>query len=245
MKESRFIELLNLYVDQQLEAAEAAELEQEILRNPARRNTYQQYCRIQKGCTVLFEQERSLAPRQSALAASLAAADRKIISFPERGSRRKGVLISFGSLAAAACLAVVVVARRPADTSSGLAATEQQRTATVMAAEPPAQDVTLPSTDFLVRSGNARPEFYSVIPTRHLMTLPEAEADRLAADAAAADMASTRWMRDLEMAPLSDLAVARLTLDDRSSDDQERGELRSRKPVREEAAELTAFEFRR
>jgi anti-sigma factor RsiW len=50
MKESRYIELLNLYVDHRLTPEEAAELETEVQRNPARRKVYLQYCRIQKAC---------------------------------------------------------------------------------------------------------------------------------------------------------------------------------------------------
>ena len=56
MKDSKFIELLNLYLDQQIEPAEAALLEEEIARHPARRQTYQQYCRMHRACTLMFEQ---------------------------------------------------------------------------------------------------------------------------------------------------------------------------------------------
>ena len=65
MNDSRFIELLNLYVDQQITAAEATELEAELQENAERRRTYHQYCRKQKACTQLFEQERQAAHENS------------------------------------------------------------------------------------------------------------------------------------------------------------------------------------
>ena len=48
MKESRFIELVNLYVDRQISTAETAELEAEIQVSPRHRKIYQQYCHMQR-----------------------------------------------------------------------------------------------------------------------------------------------------------------------------------------------------
>ena len=56
MKESKFIELLNLYIDHQISQEDAALLEEQILQNPARRQTYNQYCRMQRACTVVLDQ---------------------------------------------------------------------------------------------------------------------------------------------------------------------------------------------
>ena len=50
MKESKFIELLNLYIDQQISPEDAALLEEAILQNPRRRQIYRQYCRMHKDC---------------------------------------------------------------------------------------------------------------------------------------------------------------------------------------------------
>lgn len=55
MKEAKFIELLNLYIDQQISPEEAARLENEIIANARRRRTYQQYCRMHRACTLVFE----------------------------------------------------------------------------------------------------------------------------------------------------------------------------------------------
>ena len=56
MKDSRFIELLNLYVDREITPAEAAELEAEVQANEQRRRVYNQYCRIDRACTVVLAQ---------------------------------------------------------------------------------------------------------------------------------------------------------------------------------------------
>ena len=110
MNETRFIELLNLYVDQQLSAPEAAELEAEIQRNPARHRTYRQYCRMQKGCAQLFEHERSFAPASGKLSRALTEADRKILAFPATPDRGVwATRYSFAAVAAAACVAFVIV----------------------------------------------------------------------------------------------------------------------------------------
>ena len=74
MKESRFIELINLYIDRQIGPEEAAELESEIARSPAHRRTYLQYCRMHRACTLLFENFRAPA---SPLAQALSEAEEK------------------------------------------------------------------------------------------------------------------------------------------------------------------------
>lgn len=116
MKDSKFIELLNLYVDHQITDADAAMLEAEIQQNPKRRQVYRQYCRMQKACAVLAENFRTEAP---------APADSgKIVEFtPQRRSILRGAY-AVGALAAAACIATVVLMNRQADRSSSLANTD-------------------------------------------------------------------------------------------------------------------------
>lgn len=63
MKESRFIELVNLCVDHELTSADAAELEGELQRTPARRAVLREYRALQRGCELLADADRSLAPR--------------------------------------------------------------------------------------------------------------------------------------------------------------------------------------
>jgi hypothetical protein len=113
MKDSKFIELLNLYLDQQIEPADAASLEEEIARNPARRQTYQQYCRMHRACTLMFEQSRPTSDVGVKVAMTASAAEEKIRAFPAPSRSHAWIGYAAG-LAAAACVALVLVQRRPA-----------------------------------------------------------------------------------------------------------------------------------
>ncbi len=117
MNASRFTELLNLYIDQELSAAEASELEVEIARDPDRRRTYEQYCRMQRACTMLFESSRAQAPASGKLALAARAADEKVLTFPTslvRPSLLRSRTVWGACIgAAAACVATVLVLREP------------------------------------------------------------------------------------------------------------------------------------
>ena len=243
MMQSRFIELLNLYVDHQLSPDEARELEAEILRDPARRKTYQQYCRIQKGCTLLFEQERGRAPEHAALATALAEADRKVIEFPERRSNVRGLVVSIGGLAAAACLAVVLMNRGAPVAPGSLATTQAPAVAQVAPAEA-AQPVTIPSTPAPSRMQSAaRPEFYSVLASRRL---PGIQTEvHLGTDDSPEAFASYNWMRDVELMPVATLSTERITLQTDATNSEESRVLRSRRPIQTTTTELNAIQFQR
>jgi hypothetical protein len=103
MKESEFIELLNLYLDHEISAADAARLEAEVQADPARRRVYREYCQMQKACTVLAKDF-----------AEQPAVDRKVIAFePRRASWSPSWFAGGGLAIAAACVALVVVNRTP------------------------------------------------------------------------------------------------------------------------------------
>ena len=119
MKESEFIELLNLYLDHEISAADAVRLEAEVQNNPARCRVYQQYCRMQKACKLLT------ADLQGEAVTAASSVEKKVIPFDpaaaaaEAGRRRKmGMVYTFGTLAAAACVALIFVNR--ADRSSSV-----------------------------------------------------------------------------------------------------------------------------
>lgn len=116
MKDSRFIELLNLYVDREITPAEAAELEAEVQANEQRRRVYNQYCRIDRACTVVLAQGGKVpAPK---LAAAIADADRKVEAFPEQTGGRSRLVFLGGMLAAAAAIAVVFYQRETTPASA-------------------------------------------------------------------------------------------------------------------------------
>jgi anti-sigma factor RsiW len=108
MTEDRFHELLNLHLDHEATPAESAELEAELQRDPARRQHYRDYCRMQHACARLFEREHAAAPAvtlESALRSAAPAPARRFI-FPPAAA-----FAGFGALAACA---VFVLVRQPA-----------------------------------------------------------------------------------------------------------------------------------
>jgi hypothetical protein len=104
MKDSEFLELLNLYLDHEITPADAARLEAEVARDPERLKVYRQYCRMQKACVELAQQHRDSAPAEEALTAA----------FAPRPAWSAASIWTTGILAAAASLAVVLAYRRPA-----------------------------------------------------------------------------------------------------------------------------------
>lgn len=129
MKDSEFIELLNLYLDHEISAADAARLEAEVQANPARRQIYRNYCQMQKACKMVA-QDFVTEPAEVA---------EKVVPFqPAAASRRAaqgGGFYTIGALvAAAACVAIVLVGRsrqQPAEN-----ATQNQVAATTLAPQP-------------------------------------------------------------------------------------------------------------
>jgi anti-sigma factor RsiW len=137
MKDSKFIELLNLYVDNQITPADAAWLESEIQQKPERRQIYRQYCQMQKACVLLAENFRTGAP------AAAVVADGGVVEFEPRPRRLARAVYTIGALAAAACVAFVVVNRRSADLAPAAVppATAEQTVAAVTTPATPAVQV--------------------------------------------------------------------------------------------------------
>jgi anti-sigma factor RsiW len=118
MKQDKFIELLNLYLDGALAPDAAAELEREITGDPARHKIYRQYCQIQRACTLLSERFRDdAAPAAIFRGGSVVRAAK---------ARRSGWLQSsawVASGAVAACFVFVAVQSQIAPRQPALAAT--------------------------------------------------------------------------------------------------------------------------
>lgn len=196
MKESRFIELLNLYVDQQLTAVEAAELESEIHRDATRRRTYQQYCRMQKACTLLFEQECKSAPESSTLGRAMMEADLKTVAFPQpRKVWAQRGLYASGLAAMAACIALVMVRQpQPAGSNNTVASTPQSTA--VAAADAVVQSVIVPPAESLQRPASQ----YSLLVAARMDDSEAAQAQNALTDAAASSQFD--WMKQVELPPL-------------------------------------------
>ncbi|MFT3870014.1 MAG: hypothetical protein QM715_16325 [Nibricoccus sp.] len=217
MKDNRFIELLNLYVDQQLTAAEATELETEIQRVPDRRRTYQQYCRMQKACTQLFEQDRQAAPSTSKFSRALADADRKVIAFPEprRVWLQRG-LYATGVAAMAACVALVFfraspvapqnVAEQPAKPEPRAVATVVAKAETAAPVAETVQAVAIPPADPQTRE--MRKLYYAVLPVRQFVPVNAITTN--GEQAVAEERPDFSWMKNMEFAPLRPLSAETL-----------------------------------
>lgn len=59
MKDKRFLELVNVYLDGEISEAETAELEGEIRSSAKRMDQYRRYCRMQKACMMIAKESRS------------------------------------------------------------------------------------------------------------------------------------------------------------------------------------------
>ena len=129
MKDSEFIELLNLYLDHEISTADAARLEAEVQSNLSRRKIYQQYCRMQKACKVLasdFQTESAAAG--DAVAKNVVAFDSSAAD-SARQRRNSGMYTVGAFAAAAACVAVIFVGRQRQDTVSAAQAAPIAQTA--------------------------------------------------------------------------------------------------------------------
>jgi len=124
MKDNRFIELLNLYIDRQITAEETAELEAEIQSDPRRQAVYRQYCQIHSATKLVYESFRAGAAEPAAKPSSRPAT---VELFETRRRRTSWVHYVGGFAAAAACLGLFIVRYNatPAVTTA-VASTESQ-----------------------------------------------------------------------------------------------------------------------
>lgn len=146
MKDTRFIELVNQYIDRQISSEETAELEAEIQVSPRHRKIYQQYCHMHRATKLVYESFR-------------ANADQPVVENPQRGGsiaqfehnrqRTRWQYAVGGLAAAAACFAVVVIRTGTfshADGSAGVAATKPVAPTVASLPAPVEQSVIKPAT---------------------------------------------------------------------------------------------------
>ncbi len=151
MKDHRFIELVNLYIDRQISADETAELEAEIQDNPRRRSVYRQYCQMHRATTLVYDSFRTQASDQTAASAIRS----PIVRLgDDRRARTHRWALYAGGLAAAACFAFVVTRldTRPAAAGGTLAG--------VAPVNPP--QARLPQPAAVAQTAVARPSLVSL-----------------------------------------------------------------------------------
>ncbi|HTB80793.1 MAG TPA: hypothetical protein VK717_07890 [Opitutaceae bacterium] len=230
MKESRFIELLNLYIDQQISPKEAAELEAEIARSPAHHRTYLQYCRMHRGCAMLFENFRAPA---APLAQALRQADGKITAFPARQHRLTRIAGAAGLAVAAACVAFVLI-NQPAATGPS------QPAGKLAVTEPTQVDVSPESFRAAATGVDAhQPKFQTVFATNRASPAGNSRA------MTSAQRAAFEWMNRIELSPMPASDNAQMVFGPPAESASASPDLHFQHVRRAEqpAAEMTAFEF--
>lgn len=235
MNDRRFLELLNLYLDHELDPAEAAELEAEVMRNPARRRAYDQYCRLQRACSLLGEKERSLTPDHCVFIRSLRDAERKLTA-PRRSIWNPVYIGGFTATAMAACVAVMVIVNRTPDAplAGDSAAADTPPQAEQIAAVPVAATTT--STPSAAPAFEFQPAFAAT----GLGVVRNARE----ADIAANDREALEWMQRVELAGAQHVVVDDQAFEARPTLQADTRVFRSRHSL-QGTAEFTAFQFQR
>ncbi len=219
MKDSEFLELLNLYLDHEISAADAARLEAEVQGNPERRRVYQDYCRMQKACTLLA--------KDFAEAPADAAADRKVVAFEPSRSWGPGFYALGGVVAAAACLAVVLIKREPAAPAiSGEGVTVAQ----VPASKPADVSVVIPqggiisaNSPAVARTVTLRTDLQPVVALRALSLSTSSNNGATLLAANPEPMQQLDWIQGLKIAPMKNDATAPFTAEVKISEPQKAG----------------------
>jgi len=184
-------------------------------------------------CATVFEQRRAMAD-----------ADRKIVAFPEQGTRRSiwPVGFSIGAVAAAACVAFVVVRQTntggPAQ-SGGIAATAEKPSVqtdravvAVVANEDVKPAVTLASSEEFTR-------VFTVQPMRS--SAPRVEG--LFVSGLPADTQLVDWTQEVQLKPLRKVSAEELAFDQRTAVDKPVTTQFSTTSSEEHGTEMTAFQF--
>ena len=183
MKDARFIELVNLYIDRQISAEETAELEQEIQAHPRRRQVYNQYCRMHRATTLVYDSFRQNAPATQAPSAGHATIERIAL---RRRTQRNRWLAAAGGLTAAACVALALARVNPPVSAPASLAAKSVQPAVVAAAPVSPAAAALPASrpSFMSLQNQLGDEHYAALLTalrveqERAMTLARAQSDR-------------------------------------------------------------------
>jgi hypothetical protein len=215
MKDTEFIELLNLYLDHEISAADAARLEAEVQTNPARRRVYQQYCRMQKACKMVAADFTTDLDQASDTAGKKVVAFNPALAAAEARRKRAGTMYTIGTFAAvAACVAIIFVGQSRKAAPTAPAADQPQPIAQSL----PAAPIANPDAVF-VASDTASPRGLVSVPARGQQMLlvrdpllltgtSQAEAVR----AAAVNQANNQlaWIESVQLTPLQQRGPADL-----------------------------------
>jgi hypothetical protein len=224
MNEREFIELLNLYVDREIGADDALRLEAEVGANPERRRVYDQYCRMQKACSMLSSELADVDGK---------AAERPMIEFPAQPARR--FRPAFALMAAAACLGVLAVFKYRAALPGS--------NAPAVAAVPVSPRTILDTVDLAIPADPMSSVFYARAPSGPAGH-PEAKAF-FGAIGESPTLAQLNWIGDIHLAPVFSGANAELLLAPASELRPGLSDDAASRRLSPEPSEMTAFRFQR
>ncbi len=252
MKDSEFIALLNLYLDHEISAADAARLEAEVQANPERRRIYEQYCRMQKACKVLA------ADFVTAEEAAASPADRKVVAFnvaaaEAAAARRKRAgnrYLIGATAAAAACLAIVFVGREREAHAAAPVGLVVASVEGIEPAKPALVAATIsPASSGPRALGNAQVHSASATLVADSLSLSgSAQADAMMAAAMeqARTQAQLAWIEGLKFAPIQQpVPVSELRFEAASAPLRPEARTLGNRPAENSAVEMAAFQFRK
>jgi hypothetical protein len=138
MKDNRFIELVNLYIDRQITGEEMETLEAEMQASPRRRAIYRQYCQMHRATTLVYESFRTEDSEQPV---EKIGAEAKVAHFEPQYGRRRKHWTYYATGLAAACVALAFARVSFSNNSSGqnsVASTQAKQIVTATVAQSPA-----------------------------------------------------------------------------------------------------------
>lgn len=103
MSDERFLELVNLCIDNEMNDAEAAEFERALDASSERRAIYEQYRLMDQGCRVLVERAQRQAPSSLLFRRTINSLEWKM-AHPGQSRWREPMVLAWASAVAAACL---------------------------------------------------------------------------------------------------------------------------------------------
>ena len=159
MKDNRFIELLNLYIDRQITTEETAELEAEIQGDPRRQAVYRQYCQIHSATKLVYESFRAGAAEPATTHSGHPAT---VELFETRRRRTSWVHYVGGFAAAAACVGLFFV--RYNATPEPVAALQARPVAVAAVPVPPvAKAAVAAAQPVSLRSNSPAPDYSAML----------------------------------------------------------------------------------
>lgn len=221
MKDTKFTELLNLYLDHQITPEDSALLEAEIQRDTKRMQLYRQYCRMHKACSQLADSYRENAPTRRPLVL--------------QRQRRDVGLYATGLIAAAACIALAIIIM-PADYNGSPGLTVQPESPAPALAS---SEIPMTPVPVLPALTPRNQELQTVFSTRALAQLGENSTRETILTVG--QQGRLDWLTDVQPSPLQfDFGV----FEPINTDSQETRTFRSQRPFHGNV-ELTAFQFQR